>query len=64
VHTEFRWGNVREGGHLEDPGIEWRIVLRCIIRKWNGWVMDWIDLAKNGDKWQALVNAILNLWIP
>jgi transposase len=30
-----------------------------------GWdVMGWIDLAKNGDRWRALVNAVMNLWIP
>jgi len=49
---------------LEDPGIDGRILLRCTIRKWDGGVMDWIDLAKNGDKWRALVNAVMNLWFP
>ena len=24
-----------------------------------GW--DWIDLAQNRDKWQAIVNAVMNL---
>jgi hypothetical protein len=27
-------------------------------------VVDWIHLALNGDKWQALVNMVMNLWIP
>jgi len=26
--------------------------------------MDWIDLAQNKDKWQALVNAVMNLRVP
>jgi hypothetical protein len=30
VHTGFRWGNLRERGHLEDPGIDWRIILKWI----------------------------------
>jgi hypothetical protein len=29
---------------------------------WGG--MDWIDLAQNRDKWQAVVNAGMNLWVP
>jgi hypothetical protein len=26
--------------------------------------MDWINLAHNKDRWQALVNAVINLWFP
>jgi hypothetical protein len=25
--------------------------------------MDWIELAKDRDKWHALVNVVMNLWI-
>jgi hypothetical protein len=49
---------------LEDPGIDGKIILRCIIRKWDGGILDWIDLAKYGDRWLALVNAVMNLQIP
>ena len=33
----FWWGNLRERDHLEDPGIDRRIILRWIFRKWNGY---------------------------
>jgi len=26
--------------------------------------MDWIELAQERDRWQALVNVVMNLWIP
>ena len=29
---------------------------------WRG--MDWIDLAQDRDRWWALVNVVMNLWVP
>jgi hypothetical protein len=25
--------------------------------------MDWIDVAQDRDRWQALVNEVMNLWV-
>jgi hypothetical protein len=30
-----------------------------------GWVgIDWINLAEDRDQWRALVNTVMNLWVP
>jgi hypothetical protein len=35
VYTGFWWKSMKERDHLEDSGIDGRIILRWIIRKWN-----------------------------
>jgi hypothetical protein len=35
AYTRFLWGNVRERGQLEDAGVDGRIILRWIFRKWD-----------------------------
>jgi hypothetical protein len=55
---------LRETDHLGDPGVDGRIILRWIFRKWNGGGMDWIELAQDGDKWRTLVNAVMNFRVP
>jgi len=42
----------------------WEDIILMYIQE-VGWVgMDWIDLAKDRDRWLALVNAVMNLRIP
>jgi hypothetical protein len=54
---DFGWVCLREGDHLEDRGVDARIILKWICKKWE-WAgcMDSIDLA--------LVNAVMNLRVP
>jgi hypothetical protein len=63
TYTGFWWENLREIDHLEDTDLDWRIILRWIFRKWEVEGMDWIDLAQERDRWRALVNAVMNLWV-
>ena len=35
AYTGFWWGNLRERDHLGDPGLDGRIILRWIFRKWD-----------------------------
>jgi hypothetical protein len=55
VHTGFWWGNLRERDHSEDPGVDGRIILRWIFRKFG---LIWLDT----DRLRALVNAVMKYW--
>jgi hypothetical protein len=35
TYVRFWWKNLRERDHLIDPGVDWRIILRLIFRKWD-----------------------------
>jgi hypothetical protein len=35
VRTDFRWGTLREGDHLEVVGIDGRIILKWVFKKWD-----------------------------
>jgi hypothetical protein len=56
-------GNLRERDNLEDRGVDGRIIIRWIFKKWDGEGMDWIDVAQDRDRWRALVNAVINLGV-
>jgi hypothetical protein len=45
------------------PEADGRIILKWILRK-QMLGMDWIKLAQDSDRWQALVNAVMNVRVP
>ena len=60
MYTEFWSGNLRQVDHLNDSGVDGRIILKLKV----GWGMDWIDLAQDRDRWRAFVNVVMNLRVP
>jgi hypothetical protein len=48
---------------LEDPGVDGRIILKWTFERLDGG-MDRINLAQDRDRWQDLVNAVINLRVP
>ena len=55
--------NPRERDHLEDRGVDGKIILQWTSNKWDGRI-DWIELAQDSDRWRALVNEIKNYPFP
>jgi hypothetical protein len=49
---------------LGRPRCRWVDNINIDLREtgWDG--MDWFDLVQNWDHWRALVNTIMNLWVP
>jgi hypothetical protein len=53
-------GNVALGR----PRCIWQDNIKMGLKEVEYWDVDWIDLAQDWDKWQALVNAVMNLRVP
>ena len=64
LRTRFWWGNLKERAHLEDLGVDGRIIVKWIFKEWHGGGVDWIDMTLDRDRWRALVNAVMNLRVP
>jgi hypothetical protein len=49
---------------LQRPRCRWVDNIKIDLRE-IGWdCMDWINLAQDRDQWRALVNKVMNLWVP
>jgi hypothetical protein len=51
VHRGLSWENLREGDHLEDPGVDGRIILQWIFESLDGgaWTRSiWLRIGTGG----------------
>jgi hypothetical protein len=48
--------------HLEDPGIDVRIILKSILKTYG--IVEPINLAQDRDIWRAVVHTVMNLQTP
>jgi hypothetical protein len=60
----FVGGNLRNREHLGDPGVDGRIILRWIFQEVGCGSMDWIELARDRERWRALVSAAMDGRVP
>jgi hypothetical protein len=54
----------RKRSTLKTSDVDWRVILKMDLQNlgWRG--MEWIELAQNRDRWQVLVNEVMNLRVP
>jgi len=49
---------------LGRPRLRWEDNIKMDLQEVVCGGMDWIELAQNRDRWQALVNAVMKLRVP
>jgi hypothetical protein len=49
---------------LGRPRLRWMDNIKIDLREIGWGCVEWIDLAQDRDQWRALVNTVMNFWVP
>ena len=49
---------------LGRPRLRWKDNIKIDLKEVCCGGMEWIELAQDMDRWQVLVNVVMNLWVP
>jgi len=64
IHTEVWLGKSEGKRPLWRHKLRWEGNIRRNLRE-VGWVgVDWMHLAQDRNQWQALMNMVMDLWVP
>jgi hypothetical protein len=57
-------GKHEERRPIGKPRRRWEDNIKIDLREvgWGG--ADWLNLAQDRDRWRAIVNTVMNLWVP
>ena len=57
-------GKPEEKRPLGRPRHRWEENIKMDLQEVRCGYMDWMEVAQERDRWQALVNVVINLWVP
>jgi hypothetical protein len=64
MHIGHRWEKSEGKKPLRRPRCMWSNNIKMDLTEIRLGGMDWINVAQGRDQWRALVNTVMNLWIP
>jgi hypothetical protein len=63
VHSGFLWGKPEGKRSLGRPRRRWEDNTKIYLREVGCGGMDCMDMAEGKEKWRAVVNEVMNLWV-
>jgi hypothetical protein len=63
-YTGFWCGKPEGKRPLGRPRRRWEDNIKMEFQEVGCGGVDWIELAQDRDRWQAVVNAVMNIWVP